>query len=336
MNPICSKAHITIFTAALVWALVGQAAGQNTIASIPIPTTSIGQVAVNPVLNKIYAGGDPTASAASLTVIDGVTFTVVKTIAPSAGVSVDMKRDNIWTGTLAAGDVEVYAGNNNVEIFSTQIGSCPAAVSFDCRGRMWVAAECGKKNDSVWVFETDNFKLIDGPISSGGTITQPPVANPRTGKLYVTSGGVSEEIDPTTFKVSNTTFGTVLAIDSATNRLYATSGNNLQVILGNSEAILKTVNLNYTPPAVGVNNALGHVYVANPAGNSIDVYNQNGIKLTSFLLGADNQPGNLAVDSARGRLYVDVLNTGTGSWSLDVIEDLSSVRQCEFPGSCDY
>src|SRR5580693_2308179 len=184
MNPICSKTYITIFAAALVGVLVGQAAGQNIIASIPIPTTSIGQVAVNPALNKIYAGGDPNATGASLTVIDGVTFTVVKTIAPSAGVSVDMKRDDIWTGTLTAGDVEVYAGSTNVEIFSTKVGSCPAAVSFDCRGRMWVAAECGKKNDSVWVFETDNFKLIDGPIPSGGTITQPPRYLTRHSELY--------------------------------------------------------------------------------------------------------------------------------------------------------
>jgi DNA-binding beta-propeller fold protein YncE len=336
MNQICSKAQSILSMAALVWALVGLAAGQNIIASVPIPTASVGQVAVTPALNKIYAGGGPNASGTSLTVIDGVTFNVVKTITPSAGVSVDMKRDNIWTGTLTAGNVQVYDGNTNVEIFSRKVGSCPAALSFDCRGRMWLASQCGKKDDPVWVFETDNFKLIDGPIVSGGTIAQPPVANPRTGKLYVTSGGVSEEINPTTFVVSKAPFGTVLAIDSATAKLFAISGTALQFIHGSTETIYKTVNLTYTPAAIGVNNALGHVYLANPGGNSIDVYNENGRLLTTFLLGADGQPGSLAVDSTRGRLYVDVLNTGTNSWSLDVIEDLSSVRVCESAGSCDY
>jgi len=335
MNPICSNAKSIVSTAALVLILVGLAAGQNVIASVPISSASVGQVAVNPALNIVYAGGGPNASGSSLTVIDGVTFAIVKTITPSAGVSVDMKRDNIWTGTLTAGDLQVYAGNNNVEIFSEKIGACPAAVSFDCRGRMWVASEC-KKDDPVWVFETDNFKLLGGPISSGGKIAQPPVANPRTGKLYVTSGGVSKEVNPTTFAVSNTAFGTVLAIDSATNRLIAIAGTKLQFIQGTTETVFKTIALTYSPAAIGVNNALGHVYLANPGGNSIDVYNENGRLLSTFLLGADNQPGSLAVDSARGRVYVDVLNTGTSSWSLDVIEDLSSVRECEFPGSCDY
>jgi DNA-binding beta-propeller fold protein YncE len=336
MNRLCGKAKDIICRAALVWALVGLATAQNILASVPIPAASVGQVAVNPALNMIYAGGGPNASGSSLTVIDGVTFNIVKTITPSAGVSVDMKRDNVWTGTFSAGDVEVYAGASNVEIFSQALGHCPAAVSFDCRGRMWVASQCGKKEDPLWVFETDNFKLIAGPIPTGGDIAQPPVANPRSEKLYVTSGGVSKEVNPTTFAVTNTNFGTVLAIDSATNRLYATSGENIQVILGASDTILKTVSLTYAPAAIGVNNALGHVYAANPGGNSIDVFNQNGTKLSTFLLGADNQPGSLAVDSTRSRIYVDVFNTASSTWSVDVIEDLSAVRQCEFPGSCDY
>jgi hypothetical protein len=339
MNSICGKARSVsvVSMVALVLTFVGLASGQNVIASVPIATSSVGQVAVNPALNKIYAGGGPNVNGSSLTVIDGVTFVVTKTITPSAGVSVDMKRDNIWTGTFSAGDVEVYDGDTNVEIFSTNIGSCPAAAAFNCRGRMWVASECGKKQDDpLWVFETDNFKLIDGPIVPGGRIATPPVANPRTGKLYVTSGGTSKEVNPTTFAVTNTAFGTVLALDSASDKLFAISGTNLQFIHGSTEDVYKTVALTYTPAAIGVNNALGHAYVVNALGNSIDVYNENGGLVTSFLLGADNQPGSLAVDSARSRLYVDVLNTGTSSWSLEAIEDLSSVRQCEFAGSCDY
>jgi hypothetical protein len=42
------------------------------------------------------------------------------------------------------------------------------------------------------------------------------------------------------------------------------------------------------------------------------------------------------VDSVRGRMFVDVLNTALNSWAVEVIEDLSSVRICGFPGSCDY
>jgi DNA-binding beta-propeller fold protein YncE len=340
MNPIRStiyrSACTNLSTAFLICALSVSASAQIILASIPIPTASAGQVAVNPALNKIYAGGGPNAGGSSLTVIDGTTFAVVTTISPSAGVSVDMKNDNVWTGTLTAADVAVYAGSNNVEISSTKVTACPAAVTFDCRRRMWVASQCGTGNDPVWVFDADNFKLIDGPIASGGAIAQSPAVNPDTEKLYVTSGGVSKEINPTTFAVSNTTFGTVLAIDSNSNKLFATSGNNLQIVLGHNDTISTTVKLTYTPAAIGVDNAMAHVYLVNPAGNFIDVYNEVGKKLATFLLGTDNQPASLAVDSARGRLYVDVLNTGTNSWSLDVIEDLSTVRQCAIPGGCDY
>jgi hypothetical protein len=340
MNPIrtsiCRSLGSIVSATFLLWTLAGPAAGQIILASIPIPAASAGQVAVNPALNKIYAGGGPNASGTSLTVIDGTNFSTETTITPSAGVSVDMKNDRVWTGTMNAADVAVYAGSNNVEVSSTKLTACPAAVTFDCRRRVWISSQCGTGNDPVWVFNADTFKLIDGPIAPGGAIAQPPVVNPDSEKLYVTSGGVSKEINPTTFAVSNTTFGTVFAIDSNSNKLFATSGNNLQIILGHNDTISTTVKLAYTPAGIGVNNAMAHVYLTNPAGNSIDVYNEVGKKLATFLLGTNNQPTSIAVDSARGRLLVDVLNTGTNSWSLDVVEDLSTVRSCEIPGACDY
>jgi DNA-binding beta-propeller fold protein YncE len=340
MNPTRSATYRSvcgIFSAiVLTSTLAKPAAAQIIVASVPIPAASAGQVAVNPALNRIYAGGGPNAGGTSLTVIDGTTFGVITTVSPSAGVSIDMKSDNVWTGSLTAADVVVYAGSNNVEISSTKLTACPAAVTFNCRRRMWIASQCGSGNDPVWVFDPDTFKLIDGPIAPGGTIARAPVVNPDTEKLYVTSGEVSKEINPTTFAVSNTAFGTVLAIDSNSNKLFAVSGNNLQIVLGHNDTIAQTVPLTYSPAAIGVNNSMAHVYLVNPAGNSIDVYNEVGRKLTTFLLGTNNEPTSVAVDSARGRLLVDVLNTGTNSWSLDVIEDLSTVRVCEVPGSCDY
>jgi hypothetical protein len=333
MSSIYRKAQGAIFT--LVSLFSGVATSQNIISSVPIPAASAGQVAVNPALNVVYASGGPKTNG-TLTVINGVTFDVQTSLTPASGASVDMKSDNVWTGDFTSGHVVVYSGATDVEISSTPVGFCPAAVSFDCRGRMWVGSQCGSGNDALWVFDTRTLKLIAGPISPGGTIAQSPVADPDGEGLYVTSGGISREIDPKTFAVSNTSFGTVLAVDSVNSTLFATSGDSLQIISGYTGAVKKTVTLTYLPAAIGVNNALAHVYVVNSKGNSIDVYNEGGKKLTSFLLGADSQPGNLAVDSLRGRLYVDVLNTATGSWSLDVIEDLSSVRLCSLPGSCDY
>ena len=324
---------IGIFAAVFVCALAGPAAAQNVLATIPIPTASAGQVAVDPALDLIYTGG--ATSGSGVTVINGSTFAVVTTLSSSAGVSVDMVQDNFWVGTLSSGNVNVY-GSNDAQIFSFSVGSCPAAVAFDChKRRMWVSSSCGSGNDPVWVFNADTLTEIGSAITPGGTIVTPPVVSPGNDKLYVTSGGVSKEINPTTFAVTNTSFGTVMAIDSYTSKLFATSGSNLQVISAHSDTVSKTVTLTYTPVAMGVNNSMEHVYLLNSAG-TIDVYEETGKKIATFTLPSGSQPHSIAVDSVRGRIMVDVFNTGTSSWSLLVMEDLSTARKCGFAGSCDY
>lgn len=329
-------ASISIFAPLVVCALVGPAAAQNVLATVAIPTASAGQIAVNPALGRIYTGGGPNAGS-SLTVIDGSTFSIITTISSSAGVSADMKQDNFWGGTGSAGGINVYAGANNSQISSVSVGSCPAAVAFDCGfRRVWVSSSCGTGNDPVWVFNADNLTQIGSAITPGGTIVTPPVLSPDSDKLYVTAGGVSKEIDPKTFAVTNTTYGTVMAEDSNTAKIFATSGNNLQIIGTHKDTVIKTVTLSYTPAAMAVNNAMAHVYLLNPAGGFIDVYNEVGKKLATFTLTSGNQPNSIAVDSARGRIFVDVFNTGTSAWSLMVMEDLSTVRKCYNAGSCDY
>lgn len=331
----CSK---SIFLVLVVSVLVASAAAQNVLATVPIPTASAGQVAINPALNRIYAGGGPNSGGSSLTVIDASTFAVIGTTSGAAGVSVDMKQDNYWTGSLSAGNINIFAGASGTNIGTVSVGSCPASVTYDCaHRRMWAASSCGSGNDPVWLLNADTLSLVGSAIPSGGTISQPAIVSPFTGKLYMTAGGISEEVNPSTFAVTATPFGgTVMAIDSFTNKIFAVSGTNLQVVQAKSEAVAKTIAVGYTPAGVGVNNAMAHIYTTNPTGNSIDVYSENGKKIATFALGSGNQPTSLAVDSVRGRLFVDVFNSGSNSWSLQVIEDLSTVRHCGFQGSCDY
>jgi hypothetical protein len=58
------------------------------------------------------------------------------------------------------------------------------------------------------------------------------IANGATGRLYLTASGISEREDPTTFVVTMNAFGQVMAVNAATNRLYASDGNDLQIIDG--------------------------------------------------------------------------------------------------------
>jgi len=158
----------------------------------------------------------------------------------------------------------------------------------------------------------------------------PIIVNPVNGKLYVESGGVSKAVDPNTFAVTPTGFGTVMAVDSHKSKVFATSGNNLQIINAANDNVGKTVPLSYTPGSqIAVNNALRHIYLLNPAANKIEVRGifreVQGPLVGTFSLGTGNTPQGIVADSVRGRVYV-VVNS-SGSYSVWAIEDLTSARQ---------
>jgi hypothetical protein len=314
------------------------AAAQNVLTQIPIPATSVGgQVAVNKVLNRVYVSAD-FSSGGTLTVIDGKTFTVLTTISNSNGVNVDIRNDNFWTGNLAGGQVLTYSGSTNTQINANTVGFCPGETAFDCKKRrFWVGAQCGAGNDPVFVFYADTFALIAGPIATGGTMG-PIVVNPLNGKLHVQSGGISKEVNPNTFAVTSTGLGTVLAVDQHKSKLFATSGNNLQIINAGTDKVEYTIPLGYTPGSqIAVNNALRHMYLLNPAGNKVEVRGITAIAtandvrgqlIGNFSLGTGNTPVGVAADAVRGLVYVVVNNAG--SYSLWAIEDTTSVRQCDY------
>jgi DNA-binding beta-propeller fold protein YncE len=322
-------------TLLLILLTAGGAAAQNVLAKIPIPASSAtGQVAVSRVLNRVYVSAG-FSSGGTLTVIDGKTLTVLTTISNSNGVNWDVKNDNFWTGNVTSGQVLTYSGSTNTQISANTVGFCPGETAFDClHRRIWVGAQCGAGNDPIFVFNADTFALIAGPIATGGTMG-PITVNPVNGKLYVESGGVSKEVDPNSFAVtpSPTSFGTVLAYDSHKAKVFATSGNNLQIINAVNDGIWKTVLLGYTPGSqIGVNNALRHIYLLNPAASTIQVRRitdtVDGALVGTFSLGTGNTPQGIAADSVRGLVYVVVNNSG--SYSVWVIEDLTSVRQCGY------
>ena len=314
------------------------AAAQNVLGQIPIPATSAdGQVVVNKVLNRVYVSAG-FSSGGTLTVIDGKTLTVVTTISNSNGVNWDVKNDNFWTGNLAGGQVLTYSGSTNTQINANTVGFCPGETAFDCfNRRFWVGAQCGAGNDPVFVFNADTFAPIAGPIATGGTMG-PIVVNPLNGKLHVQSGGVSKEINPNTFAVTATGLGTVLAADQHKSKLFATSGNNLQIINAANDNVEYTIPLGYTPGSqIAVNNALRHIYLLNPAANKVEVRGITAISsatdvrgqfIGNFVLGTGNTPMGVAADAVRGLVYVVVNNAG--SYSLWAIEDTTSVRQCDY------
>jgi DNA-binding beta-propeller fold protein YncE len=356
-------------------AAVAGASAQSTCAKGCMPL--VGQVAIppncqgcypstlltmNPALNLIYVSGGFT-SQQYVSVVDGstcptsangsCTFSIQPLVHIGSAIGVDLKNDNYWAPEVYSQDVMIYDGSTNMQINKVPITSssfnlCPGEAAFNGKSRiMWVGAQCGGGNDPVFAIDADTFKIVKGPIGSGGIMSTVAV-NPTTGRLYVEfenpNTGVygSEEVNPKTYLVTPTSFGgNVYAINPVSNLIYAVypfGGTDLQIVNGSTEKVLQTIALGYTPTFIADNNALHHLYLGNPTTNSIEVRNDtSGLLIpqpstSSFPLpaGATFTQG-AAVDSVRGRLYVTLL-IGT-TYNVYAFEDLSTARICQDLGT---
>jgi hypothetical protein len=242
---------------------------------------------------------------------------------------IDLKTDRYWSPTVYTGDVVVRDGTTNSTVATISLGDCPIDTTFDhFYGRMWVGAQCGANNDPLFAIDAATFHVVAGPIGSGG-VMGPIIANGGNGRLYLTEGAASKRVNPVTFAVTTNNFGSVMAIDGYSELLYATNGNDLQIINGapDPEVIMADIPLSYSPASMGINQELNHLYVANPVGGTIEVRNgRTGALMSTFsLAGTGARPdGNMSVDSIRGRIYFTA-STGSGR-SLVVIEDLTTAR----------
>jgi hypothetical protein len=307
--------------------------------TVPLQSNAWGAVTVNLGLNKIYTSGNPgdtTNTNEEVTVIDGRTFATTD-VGYGTQVSVDNKTNRYWAATIYQGSVIVRDGTTNSEVARVNLGFCPIQTIYDFfKNRVWVGAQCGAGDDPVFAIDAARLQEINPPgaIHSAG-IFGSLIANGANGRVYVNdpTEGISERINPTTFAVTNNPFpGTVMAINARTNKLYTIdSGNNLQIINGapDPEVILATVALGYTPGSMGINTAFNYLYIANPAGRSIQVRNgSTGALITTFNLPTGARPsGPIAVDSIRSRIYVIRYPSGNSAPALLVIEDLINAEK---------
>jgi sugar lactone lactonase YvrE len=297
----------------------------NVVATVPLQTNADVFVAANEVLNKIYTSGGASGGQ-HVVAIDGATFAATD-VGTGSGASVDVQTSRYWAANVYGGAALVRDGNTNNVIATIALAYCPINTAYDSnRNRVWVGAQCGPGNDPVFAIDATTFNVIAGPISSGGVMGN-IIANGATGRLYLDASGVSKRVDPTTFAVTTNAFGSVMAVNAITNRLYAAFGTNLQIINGatNPEKILKTVALSYTPASMAVNTALNHLYLVNPSAGSIEVRNgSTGASIATFSLGSFGATpnGTMAVDSTLGRIYA-IAAGGSGPVLL-VIRDLTT------------
>ena len=311
------------------------AAAQNILAQISVPTNACCQVTVSPGSNKIYVSGGY-AGSQDVFFVDGKTL-AGRDVGIGSTVSVDPKTHNYWAATVYGGSAVLRSGRDNSTIANVVTGNCPVNTAFDRKlRRVWVGAQCGSGNDPMFAIDADNFSITAGPIEVGGVMGA-TLVNPSTGRIYLTlwHDGGSKRIDPKTLAVTTYAFGSVEAVNSARNTLYAIAGNALQIIKGkpDPEVITASVDLGYAPLYMAVNSQLGHLYISDPTSSSVEVRDSaTGVVLQSFPLGAGVTPQGIATDPSRHRLYVGV--SANGGDFLYVLNDSSQASGCLTAGTC--
>ena len=311
------------------------AGAQTVVATIPVPLTHA-VVAVNPVTNKIYVGSCSRANplvgglfGGPLSVIDGQTNAFITytggagcasalVVNPATNKLYMIKGENVAVIDGATNGLTVLADSND-----------PDAVAVNpVTNKIYLANKSG--NVSVIDGATNSITIVTDPNANGLSAVAIAV-NPVTNKIYVAnnSGGGPNPGSITVIDGATNSTTTVtdpnaispnsLAVNSTTNRVYATNGGNypglnhgnITVIDGATSSITTLTDSNaLAPQAVAVNQTTNKIYVANP--NDSALTGNGGVTIID---GATNAlstvkdpnaiyPHGLAVDSVTNTIYV--------------------------------
>jgi hypothetical protein len=250
---------------------------------IPIPPKTCCSIAIDRGIDQIYVSSGVHLSGNYTTVVDGKTFSAVAHVRGFGGAdNADSKTHNVWLAGLYSGKVQVYSGLKRSSIANVSLGYCPVGSWVDEKRRYaWVSAQCGGGSDPVWAIGADTYKIVAGPIHTGGVMGETTV-NRVTGRFYVNNSSGNYEIDPSkSFSMTPTSFGIAYNVDDNTNLIYAQVTDGLNIVAGYSEKITRSLSLSYTPSFVGVNAPLNHIYIGSSGQNFIEVREGN----TGTLLG---------------------------------------------------
>src|ERR1035441_12099 len=273
-------------------------------------------LAVNPVTNTIYVanqcGSDPTcASDGTVTVIDGVSNTVIATVTVGSdpyGVAVNSVTNTIYVVNYCGNDVSCFTYSGTVSVINGTNNIVAATVPV------------GYAPYSPLVNSVTNKIYVPNPCGSDPTCNP---ANPGLNPPY--PQGTVTVIDGTTNNPTSINVGIfplALDIDSATNQIYVAnfcgddpncgSTATMTVIDGVSHGTTDVQVGGYFPQAIAVNSVTNKIYV--PADCAGDISCQgdpngtvsviDGGTLTYASVPAGFAASTTALNSATNKIYV--------------------------------
>lgn len=282
---------------------------------VPVATVPVGEmphsVAVNPVTNRIYVGG---LGSNSITVIDGSTKSVLTTIqlpspprADRQTVVVNTIANRIYVASMVTGTIDSKANPNRFYVID---GSSNAIM-----------------------LNTSDFANFPAGV----------VFNPTTGRIYISdlaTIGISV-VDSVTLKALDgirlsTKGPSTLALNSATNRLYAAQASSVSVVDLRTNTQISTIPVAGDIWGLTVGQATNRVYAAIRSKDLVAVIDASrNTVLGSLSLSASDGtpilrgPVDVAVNPRTGRVYVPgadspyviVFDAENRFWGLRLMDD---------------
>lgn len=288
------------------------------ITSIRLPDSAAIYVDVDPNTNKVFTSGGASGGQ-QVAMIDGGTNRVVATLGTGSGAHVNPATGKVYAAGVYSGTIYVYSSVDGHLITTVKGFGCPVETTVDSsRNQIWGGAQCGANNDPVFRIDGSADTLTSREIGSGGVMSK-IVVNPVTHIAYVNAGpGGEGKIAPDGLTRANVPFSAVVsAVNPRNNRLYgaAISGSGVEVIDGNTEAVLSTLPVS-SPGPVAVNPTRDRVYVVDNSASPpmLRVFDgSTNALLGSMPLSAGDSSATMAVNSNTSTIYLLISNNSVPS-----------------------
>lgn len=304
---------IIVLVFSVVLALPGAASADSLITNVNVGTLPF-DLAINETTNKIYVVN---RNSDSVSVIDGVTNTVIKTISVGTTptkITVNPATNRIYVANTFGDSVSVINGATDTVLTTVATGSYPYAIDVNM-----VTNKIYVPNNG-----SDNVTIIDGVTSGTTTVAvgaQPTsiVVNDVTNKIYVnneTDGSISviDGVTGTVAKTIASAGASNISLNKTSNKLYTTTpiNNIVKKINGATDTYTGDLaipgGINIEKPSF--NEASNRIYFPDWGANKLFIVDgATDSYLTQIDTGAGSKPRFSAYNSVTNKIYVSTTST---------------------------
>jgi YVTN family beta-propeller protein len=304
------------------------------IARIPVPYSIWSSALVwNSINNKIYCAIDQGYGPGSVTMIDGVTNSVIKTITVGyhpRNLVYNPTNNKVYCAN--AFGVTVIDGTTDSVITTISAGNSPGALAYNPIDNK---VYCANGADTVTVIDgaTDSVITTVGV----GSLPYALVYNPTNNKIYCANYGNGNVtiIDGVTDSVITTVpvggEPKTLVYNPTNNKVYSSNShpysNNVTVIDGATNQVITTIQVGNMPCALAYNPTNNKVYCSNWMSDDVTVIDGAADTVITTVAVGRKQPGALVYNPFNNKIYC----ANTYGHSVSIIHGITDSVIITFP-----